>query len=227
MGSTFMLSESRVGGDKTGSTDSFGDKGSGASDAFNVASAEIVSVALGAMIPCKSSVTICLLGFTFVWFVDCEVVSVAATVVLVVGSSTLLGGILDGSGARLSLVVTTRGSKGGKDMTTGSDLGVGSGSSCPFPRFPGCGGLILVVVAVAVTLAPSAASGFELEFAAAAFSLLLAIAVAAKPEGWSEDLEGSGFILDNADRKALKRKGEKKERTRSGARYTSREEVDI
>ena len=138
--------------------------------------------------------------------------SVAATVVLVVWSSTLLGGILDGSGARLSLVVTTRGSKGGKDMTTGSDLGVGSGSSCPFPRFPGCGGLILVVVAVAVTLAPSAASGFELEFAAAAFSLLLAIAVAAKPEGWSKDLGGSGFILDNADRKALKRqRGEKRE----------------
>ena len=139
-------------------------------------------------------------------------VSVAATVVLVVGSSTLLGGILDGSGARLSLVVTTRGSRGGKDMTTGSDLGVGSGSSCPFPGLPGCGGLILVVVAVAVTLAPSAASGFELEFAAAAaFSLLLAIAVAAKPEGWSKDLGGSGFILDNADRKALKRqRGEKK-----------------
>ena len=139
-------------------------------------------------------------------------VSVAATVVLVVGSSTLLGGILDGSGARLSLVVTTRGSRGGKDMTTGSDLGVGSGSSCPFPGLPGCGGLILVVAAVAVTLAPSAASGFELEFAAAAaFSLLLAIAVAAKPEGWSKDLGGSGFILDNADRKALKRqRGEKK-----------------
>ena len=138
-------------------------------------------------------------------------VSVAATVVLVVGSSTLLGGILDGSGARLSLVVTTRGSRGGKDMTTGSDLGVGSGSSCPFPGLPGCGGSILVVVAVAVTLAPSAASGFELEFAAAAFSLLLAIAVAAKPEGWSKDLGGSGFILDNADRKALKRqRGEKK-----------------
>ena len=212
MGSTFMLSESGVGGDKIGSTNSLTGKGSGTSDAFNVvASAAIVSVALGAMIPCKSSVTICLLGFTFVWFVDCEAVSVAATVVLVVGSSTLLGGILDGSGARLSLVVTTRGSKGGKDMTTGSDLGVGSGSSCPFPGFPGCGGLILVVVAVAVTLAPSAASGFELEFAAAAFSLLLAIAVAAKPEGWSKDLGGSGFILDNADRKALKRqRGEKK-----------------
>ena len=212
MGLTFMLSESGVGGDKIGSTNSLTGKGSGTSDAFNVvASAAIVSVALGAMIPCKSSVTICLLGFTFVWFVDCEAVSVAATVVLVVGSSTLLGGILDGSGARLSLVVTTRGSKGGKDMTTGSDLGVGSGSSCPFPGFPGCGGLILVVVAVAVTLAPSAASGFELEFAAAAFSLLLAIAVAAKPEGWSKDLGGSGFILDNADRKALKRqRGEKK-----------------
>ena len=224
-----MLSESGVGGDKIGSTNSLTGKGSGTSDAFNVvASAAIVSVALGAMIPCKSSVTICLLGFTFVWFVDCEAVSVAATVVLVVGSSTLLGGILDGSGARLSLVVTTRGSRGGKDMTTGSDLGVGSGTSCPFPGLPGCGGLILVVVAVAVTLAPSAASGFELEFAAAAFSLLLAIAVAAKPEGWSKDLGGSGFILDNADRKALKRqRGEKREDEVRNTLSTSREEVDI